>query len=185
MTVVTVYVYSPIASGTITGRTKYCVSGNSTCTGSGSTHYGCRGWADRVDVGGSGALYLRVNYPNARRVITYIGSQCCPSCGNIDVKRTVTADIYGLNNTGYCYIGSVMYGHVGSPTVSNGQIHDLTSGSLRIGSAPNTQCGDCYTGAHSHMERLYGSVVAPCCWGPATSTTRIYKFTWDNAQVCD
>lgn len=142
------------------------------------------GWSDPVDIGGTGALNLNVNYPNVRRVTINIGSQCCSSCSDSNVKRTVTANLYGLNNTGYCYVGSVMYGHVASPTVLDGATYDLTSGSLRIGTVPNVQCGGCYTGAHSHMERSGGTVLAPCCSGSVSTSTRIYKFTWDNAQAC-
>lgn len=184
MTLVTVYVRSPI-SGYITGRNNYCNGGDPACNGSGAVHGTCRGWSNPVDIGGSGNLYLRVNYPNVRRVVTYVELRCCSTSYGSDYRRTVTAELYGLNDTGYCYVGSVMYGHVKSPAVSNGATYDLTSGSLKIGTVPSGNPGACFTGPHSHMERSGGSVVAPCCGGTVSTSTNIYKFTWDNAQVCD
>ena len=189
MAIVTVYVRSPF-SGCITGRNNYC-NGNCSnpdgnCNGSGNQHGTCRGWSNPVDIGGSGNVYLRVNYPNVRRAITYIGLHCCgsASCGD-NFKRTISVEVYGLNNAGYCYIGTVMYGHVSNPAVTNGGIYNLTSSILLLGTATTGSCTGCSTGAHSHMERLGGSVVAPCCGATVTTSTNIYKFTWDNAQVCD
>jgi hypothetical protein len=183
MAVITVYVRSPI-SGYITGRDKYCVANDTVCNGSGNPHGRCRGWSSPVDIGGSGSLYLRVNYPNVRSVVTYVELRCCAgtTCGN-NFKRTITVELYGRVD-GLCYIGSVMYGHVSSPAVSNGETYNLTSGSLLLGTVTSGSCSGCSTGPHSHMERSGGSVVAPCCGAAVSTSTNIYRFTWDNALPC-
>jgi hypothetical protein len=177
----TAYVRSPI-SGTITGRDKYCGCPG-VCNGNGSNHSTCRGWASPVDIGGSGNLVLRVNYPTVQSIKTLIGDQCCCDPCPDEYERTVTVELYGQPNAA-CYIGSVMYGHVSNPQVNHNTIYNLTSGNKTLGTVPGGSCnscafGSCYTGAHSHMERLGGTTVAPCCCTGVTGSTNIYKWTFE------
>ena len=190
MTIITVYVRSPI-SGCITGRNNYC-NGNcsnpdSTCTGSGNTHGTCMSSTSPVDIGGTGTINLRVNFPNVLSVITYINLVCCSTTYANDYRRMVTVELYGKSN-GKCFIGKVRYGHVANPSVANNTIYNLpTSGVLALGTVPSGSPGSCYTGAHSHMERSgsTGSTLAPCCGTTVSSSSNIYKFTWDNSPaVC-
>lgn len=177
----TAYVRSPY-NGTITGRTKHCVCPGDTCYGSGSDHGSCKGgsWAGTsIDVSGSGDLYLRVNYPTVRSVVTWVALECCGGSGCADqYRRMVTVDLYALPNA-VCYIGSVAYGHVANPQVGNGQTYNLTSSSKMLGTAASGSCGTCSTGPHAHMERLFGSTVAPCCCTTVTTATNIYKWNFD------
>jgi hypothetical protein len=127
-------------------------------------------------------LFLRVNYPTVRSVVAWVELRCCNAgCGD-NFRRTITLDLYAQANA-ICYIGSVMYGHIVNPLVANGQTYNLTSSSLQIGTVPAGACGGCYTGPHSHMERLGGVSLAPCCCTAVTSSTNIYK--WDfNPSSC-
>ncbi len=183
MTIYTINIYSPI-SGYITGRDNYCLAGdtNVNCLGTGAVHYGCNSGSSRVDIEGSGALYLRAT--NVKSFIPRIGYYCCSStgCAN-DYKRTIKIELYGKQNA-VCYIGAVLFGHVTSPTVSDGVIYNLTTTAYQIGSVTTGSCSGCSSGAHSHMERFGGSVVAPCCGTSVSSSTPIYRFTWDDTISC-
>jgi hypothetical protein len=182
--IVTAYVRGPI-SGYITGRTKYCTYpyASDVCLGSGGVHGTCRGWSNPVDIGGSGGVYLRVNYPNVSSIVTYVELRCCGTSCVDNYRRAVTVELYGRAN-GVCYMGSVMFGHIANPVVSNGTLYNLSSSAKKLGTAPSGSCGGCYTGAHSHMERSGGSVVAPCCGATVATSTNIYKFTWNNGIAC-
>ncbi len=184
MALVTVYVRGPI-SGTITGRNKYCTFpyASDVCNGSGSNHGTYMSSSNPVDIGGSGNINLRVNYPNVLSIVTYVSLSCCSSSYEDNYRRMVTVELYGKSN-GACYMGSVRFGHVASPAVTNGTLYNLSSGTKLIGTVPSGNPGNCYTGAHSHMERSGGSVVAPCCGATVSSSTNIYKFTWDNGIAC-
>lgn len=186
MAIVTAYVMASI-SGFITGRDQYCKplnQGGDVCNGSQGqgVHGTCLSSSNPVDIGGSGSIYLRVNYPNVSSIVTYVALACCSSMSD-NYRRMVTVELYGRTN-GVCYMGSVRFGHVASPAVSNGTLYNLTSGSKLIGTVPSGETSGCYTGAHSHMERVSGSVVAPCCGITVTTATNIYKYTWDNGIVC-
>lgn len=181
MTIYTINIYSPI-SGIITGRDNYCITSDPICTGSGASHGSCSGGSSRVDIGGSGTLYLRAT--NVKSFIPRISLACCggTSCGD-NFKRVIKIELYGKAN-GVCYIGAVLYGHVTSPTVSNATVYNLSGTSYAIGSVTTGSCSNCSTGAHSHMERFGGSVVAPCCGLSVSSSTVIYRFTWDDSISC-
>ncbi len=181
MAIITVYVRSPI-SGYITGRDQYCKplsQGGDVCNGSQGTHGKCMSSSNPVDIGGSGSLYLRVNYPNVLSIVTYINLVCCNSSYGDNYRRMVTVELYGRAN-GVCYMGAVRFGHVASPAITNGTLYNLSGGSTLIGTVPSGNPGSCYTGPHSHMERSGGSVVAPCCGATVSTSTNIYKFTWNN-----
>ncbi|MDP2362723.1 MAG: hypothetical protein Q8M94_03020 [Ignavibacteria bacterium] len=182
MATITVFVRSPI-SGYITGRTKYCIplsqGGDPVCTGSGNPHNSCAGGVTPVDIGGSGSLYLRVNYPNVLSIRTFIALPCCPGQPD-NYRRAITVELYGKSN-GVCYIGSVRYAHVASPAVSHNTLYNLSSGSKLLGTVPTGSAGSCYSGPHSHMERTGGVTVAPCCGATVSTSTNIYRYTWDDA----
>lgn len=186
MAIITVYVRSPI-SGFITGRTNYCKYpyGSDVCLGSGGVHGTCIGGSSPIDIGGSGSLNLHVNYPNILSIRTFVEIRCCPSTYGNDYRRTITVELYGKSN-GLCYVGSVKYAHVASPAVSNNTLYNLTSGTKLLGAVPAGNPGSCYTGPHSHMERVGGSVMPTglCCGATVNSSTNVYKYTWDNALPC-
>lgn len=180
----TAYVQSPIG-GYISGRTNYCcvvnnVCSDGSCTGSCSPHGTCKGWSSPVDIGGSGSLYLRVNYPTVRSIVTWVEFKCCSSYPD-DIRRTITVDLYYQQNA-VCYIGSVMFGHISSPQVGNGVTYNLTSSTKWIGNVPTGYTGGCYTGPHSHMERFGGSTLAPCCCQTVYTSTNIYSWAFDPAN---
>jgi hypothetical protein len=189
MTVVTVYVKSPI-SGSITGRTYYCTQPgpDPDCYGTSSngTHYSCMsGWYYPVDISGTGTLYLNVNYPNVLSVITWVSLICCGSGCDASLRRIITVELYG-RQYGRCYIGSIEYGHVNSVYITNGATYNLTSGSLSLGTVSQVSGCSCSTGAHAHMAVNTSNSQtpqAPCCGGSVTTATNIYKFTWDNSCV--
>lgn len=176
MAILTVYVYSPL-SGTITGRDYYCQAG-SPCNGDDGLHGSCGGGLNRVDVGGSGTLYFRAT--NVKSLYLTYGT-CSSGCSE-DIHRTLKISMYGKPD-GFCPVGSVLYAHVGAPPLPAG-LRNYYGGPLAIGSTPAGTCGVFYTGAHSHMERFGGSVVAPCCGVSVTTGTAIYKFTWDDSIIC-
>jgi len=187
MATVTAYVRSPI-SGHITGRTYYCTTPSDPyCYGnpSNGTHYPCHsGWYHPVDIGGTGTLYLYVNYPNVSSVITWVSLLCCSSSCDSSLRRMITVDLYGRSN-GRCYIGSVAYGHVNTVYVSNGVLYNLSGSSLRLGTVTTvTGCG-CSDGAHSHMEATGStlSCIAPCCGATVSTSTNIYQFTWNDTCI--
>ncbi len=202
MTIYTVYVKSPIA-GTISGRANYCTDNlpgtpypDPICTGSLGTHLPCMGWSNPVDVGGSGSLYLRVNYPNVRSIRTTVKPACClnsiyDTCSSIaNYRQVVVVDLYG-GADGLCYyMGSVMYGHVASPAVVDKGLYVVpASGQILLGTVPSGSCvidpqHKCFTAPHSHMEVTGGTVVAPCCGASVSGSTNIYKFTWSNNPPC-
>ena len=176
----TAYLRAPV-SGTITGRENYCVCPGD-CDGGNTVHARCRNWTSPVDIGGNGNLVLRVNYPTVQSIKTIIGDQCCCDACPDEYERTITVQLYGQPNAA-CYIGSVMYGHVVNPQVANNTTYNLTSGNKTLGTVPGGSCdvctfGSCYTGAHSHTERSGGTTVAPCCCSSVTSSTNIYKWTF-------
>lgn len=176
MTILTVYVYSPLA-GWISGRDYYC-GATSVCNGDGGIHGSCGGGQNRVDVAGSGTLYFRAT--NIRSL--YLSYGTCGSGCSTDIMRTLKISLYGKPD-GFCPVGSVLYAHVGQPLLPSG-LQNYSGGLLAIGSTPSGTCGDFYTGAHSHMERFGGTVVAPCCYANVTTGTAIYKFTWDDSIIC-
>lgn len=179
------YVYAPIG-GRITGRVNYCRCNPSnydpSCTGSGSSHLPCKGWVDPVDIAGTGTIYLVVNYPTVRKVHTRIEYQCC--CRNSsDYARAITVDLFIYTNGQHCYVGSVMYGHIGNPMVPNDHDIYLNSSWLPLGQflSGTYSCNGlmCYTGAHVHMERFGGETLAPCCCASVSQgTTPIYRFLY-------
>lgn len=204
------YVYAPI-SGRITGRDYYCKCPDCTgnCSGCTTAHGRCKGWASPIDIEGTGpSIYLYVNYPTVRRVQTWVEYKCCCQETNNNYARSITVDLYVYDNGKYCYVGSVMYGHVANPTVGNGQWIDLSSNRLKLGEVPTgcylckscpDQCGCptcscpnpscncwvCYTGPHAHLERYLGETVAPCCcMDVAEGTTAIYRFYYNAGYAC-
>lgn len=56
-------------------------------------------------------------------------------------------------------------------------------GPLAIGSTPFGTWSVFYTGAHSHMDKFGGSVVAPRYGVSVTTGAPIYKFTWDDGII--
>lgn len=213
------YVYAPI-SGIVTGRDYYCncpaCYGN--CSGCLNAHGRCKNWSSPIDIAGTGStcptpgsICLYVNYPTVRRVRTWVEYLCCCKEPNNSYARSITVDLYIYDNGKYCYVGSVMYGHVANPTVSNGQWIDLTSRSYKLGdivggcylckSCPNPsdqcncptcscsnrdcRCTVCYSGSHVHLERYLGETVAPCCCvDVAQGTTAIYRFYYNPGYTC-
>ncbi len=192
----TVYVRNPIETGgRITAVDKYCLEPyDPVCTGSDPDpdhHLTCRLWSYPVDVDGSEGqgLYLRVNYPNVRNIKTFVESRCCgdKACATAQMKQTVTVDLYGGAGAACYYMGSVMFGHVASPTVQDKQVYAVpASGVMKLGQVPSGYCALCYEGAHSHMEISGGTRVAtlPCCNATINSSTNIYKFTWMDNPPC-
>jgi hypothetical protein len=181
------YVYAPI-SGTVTGRDSYCSCPCGNCNGCGSAHGRCKNWASPIDIAGTGSIYLYVNYPTVRRVQTWVEYKCCCQETNNSYARSITVDLYVYDNGKYCYVGSVMYGHIANPTVNNGQWIDLTSSSLKLGDVIGgtyTCTFTCYSGAHVHLERNLGETVAPCCCASVTAgTTAIYRFYYNAGSAC-
>lgn len=174
----TAYVYSPL-TGKIRGRENYCCDpcNPTPCTGACDAHGTCNNWSSPVDVSGTGDIYLYVNYSTVRSIRTVIDYKCCSSGAGDDYRRIVKVDLYGDVNA-ICHIGSLLYGHVSNVAVGNNQVYNLTSGSKLIGTVPGGTSGTCYQGGHSHMERLGGSTIAPCCCADAyAGTTAIYR--WD------
>lgn len=171
MTIRTVYVYASI-SGTIgsTGNGYYCSGGtHSPCN---STHSKC------VDIIGSGTIKLIVNYPYVRSFYTTITYECAPGCAD-KYRRLLTLDLYGDTNQ-TCYVGTVAYGHVDTPYVTNGSVGILTSGTYSIGTVPSGSCGTWYTGPHSHMEMAGGTLMSLSCNQTVGSSTAIYSFRYDD-----
>jgi len=136
----TAYVRSPI-SGCISGRDNYCaVEAGETCCncgdvchGPGGPHGSCAGGSSRVDIcGGAGsAIKLRVNYPTIKSIQTWVstsgGPECCDGTGcAAQYKRTIKVDLFMEPNQ-EIYFGTVLYGHVNNPKVSNGQMINLAS----------------------------------------------------------
>ncbi len=183
------YVYAPI-SGTITGRDYYCTDDlgcrcPGSCSGCLSTHVPCKGWASPVDIAGTGSVYLYVNTA-VRKVQTWVELRCCSSGDGTDYRQAITVDLYVYNNGKYCYVGSVMYGHVANAQVQNGAWYDLSSsgGKLKLGDVPGGKLW-CYSGPHTHMERYLGEVVAPCCCASVQAgTTVIYRFYYNEGYAC-
>lgn len=181
----TAYVYSPV-DGIITGRGNYCgiPCDNNPCTGDHGVHGTCKGWSSPVDVDAqdneSVVLYMNTA---VQSIITWIQNVCCCTCGRAGYCRAIVVDLYGEPN-GHCYIGSVLYGHVGNPQVVNGQLYNSGLNGKQLGTAP---AGDgtcaCYSGSHSHMERSGGATDAPCCCTDTVKgSTRIYH--WDFTIPC-
>ena len=179
----TAYVRSPI-NGCITGRTQYCCGGcaGDVCSGSCGAHGTCVGGTSPVDIGGSGDIYLRVNYPTVKSIKTVVQLRCCTGCAD-KYRRTIKVELYECPGAIY-YIGAVMYAHVDNPQVANNWVYDLTSSSKKLGTAPSGSCGGCYTGPHSHMERSGGSTIAPCCAVGVSTSTNIYSWTFTPHTHC-
>jgi len=171
-----VYVYSPV-DGIITGRSNYCIPCPAPCSGDQGTHSTCRGWSSPVDVDAvdNEQVVLYVN-SLVKSIRTFVENRCCSAaCGN-DYRRAITVELYGQLNAN-CLIGSVMYGHVSNPQVTHNTVYNLAGTSKILGNAPGGNCGTCYTGSHTHMERSGGSTVAPCCCvDTVKGSTAIYKW---------
>lgn len=188
------YVYAPI-SGRITGRDNYCINeqrqcDSDPCGGDHGAHKKCKGWASPIDIGATGQIYLYVNYPTVKKIQTWVEYKCCCGEQNSDYARTITVDLYVYDNGKYCYVGSVMYGHVKNPQVLNGAWYDLTRGDKYLGDIPGGTytCNEfsCYGGAHSHMERSLGETAGPlcCCTSVAAGTTAIYRYYYNPGFTC-
>ncbi len=181
MAVYIVYVNSPIA-GTIQGLSTYCDDA--------TEHLTCGGypWVNPVDVGGSGNLYLRVNYPNVRSIRTWVGPGCCGDkpCATSDMKRIVTVELWDDSNARCYYMGSVKYGHVANPQVVDNTVYNLTSGTKLLGAVPaDAFCAGCFEHQHSHMEIVGGQVISLLgCDDTVSSSTNIYRFTWSDNPPC-
>ena len=185
----TVYVYSP-ADGIITGRANYCGSpcDADPCTGDHGTHGTCKGWSSPVDIDAYDGeeLKLYVNYPTVKSIKTLVQYECCCDAQN-KYGRAIIVELYAKQNA-VCYIGSVLYGHVDNPQVTNNAVYNLSSSSKTLGYAPGGtySCGGstCYSGSHSHMERHGGATVAPCCCTDTVKgSTSIYKFIFSDPSV--
>jgi len=183
----TAYVYSPV-DGIITGRNQYCGQpcDNNPCTGDHGTHRTCNNWSSPVDIDAvdNEQLYLYVNTA-VISIRTFVQYKCCCSHQN-DYGRVIIVELYGERDA-QCYIGSVLYGHIANPQVTDGQIYNLSGTSKLLGNAPAGahNCGGftCYSGSHSHMERSGGATLAPCCCTDTLKgSTAIYK--WDFTIPC-
>jgi hypothetical protein len=81
-------------------------------------------------------------------------SGCCSTCSG-DPHNARYADFYRYQG-GSTLIGSVLFGHVASPK-SDGVYN---SNNIKIGTVPtNGQCGGCWSGPHSHFERVPGGTA--------------------------
>ncbi len=185
----TVYVYSP-ADGIITARDDYCGSpcDADPCTGDHGTHATCKGWSSPVDIDAYDGeeIKLYVNYPTVKSIKTLVEYECCCNDQN-KYGRAIIVELYALRDA-QCYIGSVLYGHIDNPQVTHNTVYNLSSSSKRLGYAPAGahSCGGstCYSGSHSHMERLGGQTVAPCCCTDTVKgSTPIYKFIYSNPDI--
>lgn len=170
----TVYVYSPLTSGTIgsVGDGTYCCcpgSSHSPCNG---THGLC------VDVLGNAGLTvsLRVNYPNVRSIHITNFTTCAPNCSVPGTHNLVCIDLYSGQNQSECWKGRVAFGHVLNPIYSSGTNLNLSSGTLALGTVPSGTCDPWYTAPHSHMEINGGAVMALICGQSVNSSVAIYKF---------
>lgn len=159
------YVFAPI-----TGR----VSQGPGCN---ANHATCGAGYSPIDIGGTGDIYLYVNYPTVKSIRIIVGSLCCNAGTGADYRRTVKVELYGQLNAS-CYFGSVLYGHIRDLAVQDG-VYNLTSYSLRIGRVIEQGLGPgtCYTAAHVHMQHGGGATVyASCLQNVTAGTTTIYSW---------
>ncbi len=186
MAAVTAYVRSPFST------TGMLVRGDDNyCDGSG-THPVCNpgaGWVLPTDISGVGTLTLRVNYPNVRRIRTFVGLQCCSDTSPTNLRRVVIVELYGVTTVPdpacrYAYIGSILYGHVASVSVGDNQWYDLTSGEKVLGTVATETASRCSTGGHSHMQIMPGGTRLVTCSSTISSSTSIYKWIWYNNVPC-
>jgi hypothetical protein len=103
---------------------------------------------------------------------------CCSTCSG-DPHNARYVDFYRFQN-GSTPIGTVLFGHVASPKADG----VYNSNSIKVGTVPTQgSCGNppCWTGPHSHFERVPGgNATTPgvgCGTTPVQGSTVIYY--WD------
>jgi len=157
------YVYAPV-SGSISGLNYYCA-----CVGGSGVHYlclancncfqSCNGWSSPVDIRTSGSTPRIFLYRSSGilSVRTCLNFSCCNGSAD-DYGRVVIVELFAQYNA-QCPIGSVKFGHVGSPKVEHGRVYNLAPGvplELGIVLPPPNPPRACYTGPHIHYGAHWG-----------------------------
>jgi hypothetical protein len=132
------------------------VNATDTYCSSGATHAKCNSPdINPKDIGaGSGGQSIQAyGYSGGSIRVRTFASGCCSTCTG-ERKNARYVDFYRFSGGG-TLIGTVLFGHVGSPKADG----LYNSNNIQVGLVPTGgSCGNppCWTGPHSHFERVPG-----------------------------